>query len=1049
VDLARPSLAILLGLIALAAGAPAKASASVAPLLVRAGEVPAATPVGGVARSAPAVFAGAGPLEVSQRWERCTHLRKVLAADAAAHLWPLGDGGETAVAPDLVGARPARHARVPHPAPVDGAVAGSRNGASAFDGARDSLSATGTLDLSGRRPHSFALWVRPGRVEANARHLVARQVRAPLRQGTGLWLSSAGLGFERWTDGVKTGVTHAAGLPAGRWSHVAATYDGAVMRLFVDGRQVGARAAATPLDGAPAALTVGAFDAGSGHFEGALDELALFDRALPRAHVAEHERVARAEPCARIPGAGGSEYTVRPEDVGASLRVVTTVTGPAGSVSSAVDGARPVLDASGNPFRVEVAAPAPGASVSGSAPLTVRVTGILPERVEYAVDGVTRWEEAEAPYSYTWHTGAEVNGAHELGVRAVGPRGGPPATASASVQVANRPAGFAPPLPSGRESMYAEFNQGDLATADNLLDGVWPARGFPLPRLSSPPAWTEDPYGDAYWRFFFYGLRPTANLVWAFETTGDPRYADRLEAILASYVEHDRTRPEDRRTFDNPHAAAYRAMVLVNSHARLRRWGRLSPALDEGLRRSLEKLGAFLEDPRHYESGHNHGFNEAAALLLVADSFPDLPLAARRRALGIERLLQMLDNTVDADGVEVENSPFYHVYVLGLVSQIAAWAERYEPRVARPYREAERKMLRYAAYVTQPDGTLPMLGATATTILPNQDPAIYAPLADLDANFAWVYTRGARGLPPDERAALFPVSGLFLLRSPLPAEAERRDQTFVTFDAGAYRTDHSHLDALSVTVYSHGATQVPEAGLFTYEPGPEYDYFHGTRGHNTVLVDGRDQAEGHARPGGHGTTGDAVWAAGTSRLYAGVEHRRTVVVLRRGLVLVWDSLSGADPHTFTQTWHLPPGTAVEAGPAGRVVGRDARGRAAVAVAQAGGLAPRVVEGATSPMQGWSSSRYGKKVPAPTLEYTRSGVGASFATLVATGPLAAASPTVSSTAIPGARRLVVCAGGAGETITLRGRSGEERVEVEPGGLLRRHAGSLLDRQPAGR
>ena len=45
----------------------------------------------------------------------------------------------------------------------------------------------------------------------------------------------------------------------------------------------------------------------------------------------------------------------------------------------------------------------------------------------------------------------------------------------------------------------------------------------------------------------------------------------------------------------------------------------------------------------------------------------------------------MLANTIDADGVEVENSPFYQVYVLGLVYQIAQWAKRYEPTLATPY----------------------------------------------------------------------------------------------------------------------------------------------------------------------------------------------------------------------------------------------------------------------------------------------------------------------------------------------------------------------------
>ena len=90
----------------------------------------------------------------------------------------------------------------------------------------------------------------------------------------------------------------------------------------------------------------------------------------------------------------------------------------------------------------------------------------------------------------------------------------------------------------------------------------------------------------------------------------------------------------------------------------------------------------------------------------------------------------MLDSTLDADGVEVENSPFYHVYVLGLVYQIAQWAKLYEPALAPSYTPPRSKMLRYAAYVTQPSGYLPMLGATATTYMPAQDPTVYGPMAE-------------------------------------------------------------------------------------------------------------------------------------------------------------------------------------------------------------------------------------------------------------------------------------------------------------------------------
>ena len=82
----------------------------------------------------------------------------------------------------------------------------------------------------------------------------------------------------------------------------------------------------------------------------------------------------------------------------------------------------------------------------------------------------------------------------------------------------------------------------------------------------------------------------------------------------------------------------------------------------------------------------------------------------------------MLTNTIDADGVEVENSPFYHVYVLGLVYQIAQWAKPYEPALAPSYTAAAQKMLAYAAEITQPNGYLPMLGATATTYMPSPGP---------------------------------------------------------------------------------------------------------------------------------------------------------------------------------------------------------------------------------------------------------------------------------------------------------------------------------------
>jgi len=241
------------------------------------------------------------------------------------------------------------------------------------------------------------------------------------------------------------------------------------------------------------------------------------------------------------------------------------------------------------------------------------------------------------------------------------------------------PAADAPP---GPEAMYLEMNQGDMKTADALLQDLWPARGYPDAKLAWPLTWKEDPYKDAYFRFMFYSLRHTEHLLWAYQTTHDRRYLDKLIGVLDSYVAYDATRAPDVDSFDNAHAASYRAMVLTNVYFKLQQFGELSPTLQTGIRDSLQRLGVFLVLTKSFEGHANHGFTEAAALLVVAHNFPDLDGAASWRAMGIERLEQMRVTNIDADGVDIENSPFHHLLVLGLVAQIGNWSAQYEPAIS-------------------------------------------------------------------------------------------------------------------------------------------------------------------------------------------------------------------------------------------------------------------------------------------------------------------------------------------------------------------------------
>ena len=973
----------------------------------------------------PADVGGAAPSSVTYAWQRCLRYTTLVRSDGASDAWPLDESATATVAPDSIGAAKGSYAGA-HTSIASGALAGEADPAAVFDGKTSALSVPGAPDYSGAQPYTLELWVRPQTVDGIYRFLFAReQTTAAGRQGTGIWLSSAGLGFERWSNGTVANVHYAAGLPLGAWSLVAATYDGQTMRLYVNGAQVGSRETRAPLAAEPGPSEIGAGAGGrAGLFAGALDQVASYPRALIRSHVSAHYAAASSAPCAAIAGASGASYTPQLADLGRTLSVTVASSNSHGSASVQAQGATPVDDGHGNYVQATIGGVSATGTTSGTVQVTTALAGLSADRVEWDVDGQYRYAKpGELPYQYTWYTAAESNGPHTVAVKVWGPDAATPVSSELTVHVSNATQHPAP-LALGEESAYAELDEGDEASARNLLGDVWPARGLPLPYLQWPLTWQEDPYHEAYWEFYFYGMRPEATLLYEWEQTSYAPYLEKLIAILRSYVAYDRTRPENRITFDNDHTSAYRTMELINLYVKLKLAAALPPDLEVGLAGSLQKLGGFLAEAKHFEADFNHGFNEGAALLLLADNFPHMPGAAGWRALALERLKAMLANTIDADGVEVENSPFYQVYVLGLVYQIAQWAKRYEPSLAAPYAEAASKMLAYTSEITQPNGYLPMLGATATTYMPSQDPNVYGSMAAADPEFDFAFTRGAKGTPPPDGTVLFPVSGQFVMRSPLATVANLPNQTYVTFNAGTYRTSHSALDAMGITMYSNGSTLLPTSGLYTYTEEPWLEYFHGTRSHNTVVVDGKDQAQGSAQAGSHGSAAGATWASGVSALYAGVTHHRTIVVLRQGLTLVLDDLSSTTSHAYAQTWHMAPGSSLRSS-SGDTFVTNAVGTPTLTIDQAdpAGMTVQSAFGATAPIQGWYSNGYGAKQPDWALEDTRTGTGALFTTLLAAGPYAAQSSSVTESPVSDGHRVSVCVGASvGYTVTVPSANG---------------------------
>ena len=600
-----------------------------------------------------------------------------------------------------------------------------------------------------------------------------------------------------------------------------------------------------------------------------------------------------------------------------------------------------------------------------------------------------------------------------------------------------------PVLRDSQEAIYTFLSDGSISTANALVENCWDlGNRFPVVTIDRI-TWTEDPFGDDYWRFLFYSLRPTSNLLWAYYKTGQPRYRDKLTSILASFVEYDEQRPTgppyDRRTFDYKYGAAFRAMVLVNTVGKLQRIGQLSPELRDRLVAAIERLGTFLAQPVNFDSGYNHdGLTEAAALALIAANYPQFPASGAWHALAVQRLGNLMADTVDADGVEVENSPFYHFYVLGFAHQIARWADAYGVPLPEEFNGAVARMIPYATLILQPDGEIPLLGSSVRLGVENLDAVVYGRIAQEFPEFEYVYSGGRGGARPSNRAVLFPISGLAVLRSGFgTGPADFGAETHVTFNVGPYRSSRGHLDVLGITIYSAGARVFTDSGVFTYSAGPEIDYFSGTSAHNTVTVDDSSQLTTGMVSSGHSMSGDSwSYQSGMHGLYAGVTHRRSVMILHRDLVLVFDDLESGSVHEYRQVWHLPEGLTVQESE-GLVEGLDPSGAGRVALRQAlgAGSAFRTVTGETVPMQGWVSDTYGVMRPASVLEYTQVGTRVQFVTLIASGAKANVAPgIVASIDAQGVLQATICdAGSLIEVAIANPADPEEVVTLQRSGV----------------
>ncbi len=501
---------------------------------------------------------------------------------------------------------------------------------------------------------------------------------------------------------------------------------------------------------------------------------------------------------------------------------------------------------------------------------------------------------------------------------------------------------------------WDEALPGPVAEADDLAFGKLRYFARTPTAVGWPPRWLEDPTtgrrlaADRHWtaiddfqggdikriwepsRFTF-----TFTLARAYARTGDPAYPELFWRAVDDWRAENP--PQQGPNWKCGQEVSLRLMAWcwgLYAFARdpattAPRVAALAQMVAVSARRVEVNLGYALSQR------NNHGVSEAVGLWTAGLLFPEFRDAPRWRERGRRTLEALARDLIDDGGAFAQHSVNYQRLML----HDYLWAVRLGDLHARPLTAELRRRVGLAGELLrqlQDDrtGRLPGYGHDdGSLILPlsNDDPDDYRPVTQAvhylstgrrahgdgpwDESLHWLFGPDAPAAPVDRgdlRDTRSTPGGYFTLRS---------DTGFAFVRCAKFRHRPGQSDQLHLDLWWRGQNVAPDGGTYSYNAPAPWDHaFAGAADHNTVTVDGLDQADrvgrflwlpwpqGRVLDGRRSSGGRlAYWEgehSGYARLARPVCHRRGVLRLDAEHWLVVDELASAGTHHYRLHWRL-------------------------------------------------------------------------------------------------------------------------------------------------
>ena len=409
-----------------------------------------------------------------------------------------------------------------------------------------------------------------------------------------------------------------------------------------------------------------------------------------------------------------------------------------------------------------------------------------------------------------------------------------------------------------------------------------------------------------------------------------------------------------------------------------------------------------------YSSANNHLIGEAAGLFIVGTIFSEFDEATEWTDKSAKILEQEALQQINPDGSPGEQATEYLLFVLDFYFQVICLAKRNGYHFSQKMLQRVRKACDFLEQLEDSSGHIPHFG--------DSDDGRASHLSQTFSHRSFIslsnnlLTAELKGSLKSNDETCFWLLGLELERNKKSGSISRKSKSilFETGGTAVLRTEnrkvslyvdcgplgygsmaaHGHADALSFVLTIDGQPIFVDPGTYLYHNAADWrNYFRGTSAHNTIRIDGQDQAV---------AAGTFIWSKHfdcrvlsfesndiTDKLVAQhdgylslkdpVNHRRTVRFNKsQSAIQIEDLIDCKSEHLVEQYFHLAP--ECEVTKAEDNVWLIKRGVIKIKLTCPRDFETEVHRGENEPPLGWYSKRFGHKQPTSVLKQHRKITG---------------------------------------------------------------------------